>query len=638
MCGFFGWLDRDRAVDAGEVAELRDLLRHRGPDDAGAYTSDDRRVVLGFRRLSIIDLSAGGHQPMPNADGTLWIVFNGEVYNFAELRDQLRGSGHVFRSSSDTEVVLHAYEQWGESCVDRFIGMFAFAIWDTRTRSLFAARDRLGIKPLYYSARAGRMLIASTLKPIIATPGFDRALDPRALDDYLSRGYVAAPRSIFAAASSLAPGHTLTWSFERPSPVTRRYWQPLDFVRPAIDPGRPVEEWADALDERLRESVRYRLIADVPLGAFLSGGIDSSLVTALMGQVSGGAVRTFTVGFDDPAHDEAAHAAAVARHLGTVHTEVTATEADALALLPLMPEYYDEPFADSSQIPTYLVSRMTREHVTVALSGDGGDELFCGYATYARMAMWRHAWRLPPPARRLAAMASRAIPSARLHDAARAMARMDEVAWADYWWAIWPASIRPTLAPGLRESPARAAMANGAGQLDALERMMLHDLQRYLSSDVLTKVDRASMAVSLEARVPLLDHRVVEFALGVPLGLKRRGGVSKFLLRQVLARYVPRALTDRPKRGFAVPLARWLRGDLRSIVEHHLLDRGAIAAGGVFDATVVEHATRRFLAGEATETRIWTLLAFQMWAERYAPDGVGTDMAPGHVDTVAALT
>lgn len=572
---------------------------------------------FAFRRLSIIDLSPAGHQPMATRDRRYWIVFNGEVYNFAELRSELEGLGHAFESRTDTEVVLAAYREWGERCVARFIGMFAFAIWDTAEQQLFAARDRLGIKPFYYALTGSGIAFASELKALMASGLPGRALNLRALASYFARGYVTAPDTILASAAVLLPAHSLTW--KGGATVTRRYWDPLDFVHGTVVPARSDDDWADELEERLRSAVRYRLISDVPLGAFLSGGVDSTLVAAIMRAVSTGDVRTFSIGFDHATFDESGHAAAVARHLGTTHETLTASADEALAAVPRLPAIFDEPFSDSSQVPTYLVSRLTREHVTVALSGDGGDELFCGYDNYRQLMKVSPAWRLPTAVRGALAAGSRALPgTGRLGR----LAAESPLHHAEDVWRIWSRRDAARVCPAV-------AGEDGCGPFDytssrydlpglePVERMMLSDLERYLPNDILTKVDRCSMATSLEARVPLLDHRVVEFALGLPLRLKWRNGTSKFLLRHLLERHVPRRLTDRPKQGFAVPLDAWLRGALRPLADRHLSPERTEAFGLLDDAHVA--ALRRTVnsgGGGAGAERLWSLLMLQLWLER----------------------
>ncbi len=620
MCGIAGCVGTGRPITEELLTRMAGAVCHRGPDDSGIYVAPDGLAGLAFRRLAIIDLSPAGHQPMTAPGRDCWIVFNGEVYNFAELRPELEARGHVFRSRSDTEVVLHAWLEWGERCVERFIGMFAFAIWDEREHVLFAARDRLGIKPLYYATSPGRLAFASELKPLMAEGSASGALDRDALGDFLARGYVSAPRTIYRSVRSLEPGHTLTW---RDGGVSiRRYWNPLDYVgqgSASTDEGL----LADELDELLRSSIRYRLISDVPLGAFMGGGLDSTLVVALMRAVSGAEVRTFTIGFEDGRQDEAVAAAAIARHLQTTHLSLTATEREAQAVVPLLPGIHDEPFADSSQIPTYLVSRLTRQHVTVALSGDGGDELFGGYDNYTRVAQIDRWWRVPRALRAGAALPALLLPPGTRRRALEGLAAATPLAYAEEVWRLYRRHEAARLVPALRghaEDTERGYTARRLGGMAPLEGMMVTDLERYLPNDILTKVDRASMAVSLEARVPLLDHRVAEFALGLPLEMRLRRGRTKLLLRRVLARYVPPALTERPKHGFSVPLAAWLRGELRPLTAMHLSPE-RVRHFGVLAPAAVERRLRRFMAGGYGDEGIWALLMLQMWLGRYHPEG-----------------
>ena len=612
MCGIAGMVLSRGTVDEGALRRAGACLRHRGPDDEGVYLSPSGAAGLAFRRLSIIDLSQAGHQPMPNADGTRWIIFNGEVYNFRELRAELEACGRTFRSRTDSEVVLQAYEEWGERCLDRFIGMFAFAIWNEPERSLFLARDRLGIKPLYYAVDPAGIRFGSELKALLELGVSDRSLDAVALREYLGRGYVSAPRSILAAVRSLPPGHLLVW--RAGALEIRRYWDPLEYARP--QPAKE-DEALDQLEDLLRSSVKYRLVSDVPVGAFLSGGLDSSLVAAVMRAVDPGEVRTFTVGFADRSHDESARAEAIARHLGTTHLSLVASESDALALVPRLPELFDEPFADSSQIPTYLVSRLTRDHVTVALSGDGGDELFAGYDTYGRFAEVSRYWRLPSPVRSVASGIGRRLGGGR----ARLLSGLhlaEPLAYAETAWRIWTPRDLAELAPGLAsvtDDQQHAFTANRYRGLAPVERMMLSDLERYLPNDILTKVDRASMAASLEARVPLLDHRLVQFALSLPPDLKRRNGTSKVLLRRLLGRYLPPELIGGPKQGFSVPLGSWLTGALRPLVATHLsADR--IGAYGLLAPSVVQRTVAAAGESRVAAERLWSLLMLQLWLER----------------------
>lgn len=625
MCGIVAWAERQQTIDLEKLEYLRDLLLHRGPDDAGIYVSSDRHTGLGFRRLSIIDLSPAGHQPMPNEDETIWIVFNGEIYNYAEIRPNLEARGHIFHSQTDTEVILHAYEEWGEECVKKFIGMFAFAIWDNRKKKLFAARDRLGIKPLYYSVTSHRLFLASELKPIINLPDFNNELDLSSLEEYLARGYISAPRTIFRFAASLLPGHILVWSEALGEISIRQYWDPLEHF--SVDQPSDIhteKEWIDTLDSLLRSAVKYRLISDVPLGVFLSGGIDSSLITALMCQVSNSEVKTFTIGFKETEYDEAGYAEKVAQHLGATHTFLQSTHHDAQQLISQLPDYYDEPFADSSQIPTFLVSKLARQHVTVTLSGDGGDELFCGYETYQQMERWQYLWMLPQFIRNALGQLVTVFSNERLRLAAEGLMLPDPFAFASYYNGFWRPQEIKSLVPALDGNLQGLDLYSGVAHLknsvyhgrSVLDGLMLIDLHRYLPNDILTKVDRASMAVSLETRVPLLDHRVVELAMKMPLNLKMRNGKSKYALRQVLYRYVPPDLVDRPKHGFGIPLDDWLKTDLRELLDKYL-DSATLRKQGLFTVNVVRHQVQRFMAGRSRHSRVWALVMFQMWAERY---------------------
>ena len=554
---------------------MADCMSHRGPDDAGVWASADGSVALSHRRLSIVDLSPLGRNPMGWDNGRLWITFNGEIYNFRELRQQLETAGHRFRSHTDTEVILAAYDEWGIDSVQRFAGMFAFAIWDEQKRRLWLVRDRVGKKPLYYSDAGGTLRFASELKALAADPQTPREVDADALRLYLRYGYVPSPFTIFSGIHKLPPAHQLLCEDGRVT--VERYWDP---VQHALEPtARADQAAAGQLERILGTAVRQRMIADVPLGAFLSGGIDSSLVVALMQEQSTAPVRTFTIRFENPEYNEADHAAAVARHLGTEHHEHTCSDGDMLAVVDRLPAMYDEPFADSSAVPTYLVSRTAREMVTVALSGDGGDELFFGYPRYRHQRTAAAVLSLPRPLRRAAAMGAARMPTRRLRRIADVLRSDDTDHYARFapgWTA--PEIERMTGAPPL-VAPAYADALRRAARLRIDSRAPLLDFVSYLPDDILTKVDRASMAVSLEVRAPLLDHRVAEFALALPIALKRRGRAMKWLLRQLLYTRVPRELIDRPKMGFAVPLGDWLRGPLRERMDdycrgHDLEDLG----------------------------------------------------------------
>lgn len=640
MCGLTGilaigkhctgeWLDRS-------VQAMTSTLRSRGPDDAGVWTDAEAGIALGHRRLSIIDLSSAGHQPMRSADGTLVMVYNGEVYNFAELRAGLEKEGVRFKSHSDTEVILEGCARWGiEATVKQLIGMFAFAVWNTRTRTLTLVRDRLGIKPLYWGRQGGLLLFASELKAVRAVLEHSPAIDRDALSAYLRHNFIPAPHTIYQGFYKLEPGCILTLR-EGGEPTTTRYWSCYDV---ALDGLRnPLTASSDEIVERLeallRDAVKRRMVADVPLGAFLSGGIDSSTVAALMQAQSSEPVRTFTIGFEEGGYNEAQHAKQVAAHLGTEHTEVYLKANQAYELIPRLADWYDEPFADSSQIPTYLVSEVTRRDVTVALSGDGGDELFGGYNRYHWGERLRRQFLWPPfGLRKGAAKLLRSLPTSVVDGAFSIVPTR--------WRPYLPSNKLHKLADVLSlqypddlylrlisqwESP--DSIVNGAteprgvlwdrevnGHMPGfVDRMRFMDTVTYLPDDILTKVDRASMAVSLEARVPLLDHRVVEFAWRLPVSTKR----PKWHLREVLYRHVPKALVERPKMGFGVPIDVWLRGPLRDWAET-LLDEGRLRREGFFDPVPIRERWAEHLSGQRHwPYHIWTILMFQLWQERWA--------------------
>jgi asparagine synthase (glutamine-hydrolysing) len=614
MCGItgvvrYGTAPRQTGSAASIARAMADTLAHRGPDDAGIWESEDATVALGHRRLSIIDLSPLGHNPMAWDNGRLWITFNGEIYNFRELRAELEALGHRFRSQTDTEAILAAYDQWGVDCLGRMAGMFAFALWDAPRRRLWLVRDRLGKKPLYYADTNGTFRFASELKAILVDSTFPHGIDPAAIGLYLRYGYIPSPNSIYASARKLPPAHYLLFEGDRIS--LTRYWDPVPFAlqRARVDEAEAEEE----LDRRLSTAVRQRMIADVPLGGFLSGGIDSSLIVSLMREHSAPAVKTFTIRFENAEFNEADHAAAVARHLGTDHYEETCTEKQMLELVDRLPDMYDEPFADSSAVPTFLVSRIARSRVTVALSGDGGDELFFGYPRYRFHGAAAAVLALPAPLRRAAAAGASRLPTRRLRRIADVLRSDDRDSYARFisWWQpddiVAMTSKLPLVAPLYEDSFERiGALAEG-------DRPPLLDLVSYLPEDILTKVDRASMAVSLEVRAPLLDHRVVEFVLALPSSMKRRGGTSKWLLRKLLYKRVPRELVERPKMGFGVPLDDWFRGPLRDRMSDY-------CAGGDLEALGISPRAVRslwsdFLNGRSHRTDLlWQMFSLIAWS------------------------
>ncbi len=619
-------------------------LVHRGPDDEGLWVDAKAGVFLGHRRLSILDLSPLGHQPMVSADGRYVIVYNGEVYNFRSLQRELEDLGHGFRSGSDTEVILAAIVQWDvKAAVHRFVGMFAFGLWDRLDRKLYLVRDRLGIKPLYYGwSSDGTFLFGSELKAIRAWPGFNNPIDLEALALFFRHNYIPAPYTIYKDIQKLQQGNMLILT--RPNMADREieltnYWSVEDvWKQGACSPWRGTDkDAADALVDTLGEAVRMRLVADVPVGAFLSGGIDSSTVAALMQTSSTKPVRTFTIGFNESKYDEAPKAKAVAKHLGTYHTELYVTPKDAMELIPEIPTLWDEPFADSSQIPTCLVSRMTRNYVTVVLSGDGGDELFSGYTRYPEtLRLWKIVNKVPMLMRRATAKGIRMLSPDILDiigrplrpmlrhlgapgPAGRVLYRMSELLGANtfqefYGWVNSHQLPPGGLVPG-RDGPAPAFMGSSIPVKDLGSMMSLLDLITYLPDDILTKVDRASMAVGLEARVPMLDHQVVALAARFPSDLKVRNGERKWLLRQVLHRYVPRELIERPKMGFGAPIGQWLKGPLREWAEN-LLSRDSLRREGYLIPKAVRCLWTEHLSGRCNHQYVlWNILMFQAWLE-----------------------
>src|SRR3954471_496951 len=644
MCGIAGlWKHDGRTTpDALAViaAAMTDTLVHRGPDAGDIWLDPEAGLALGHRRLSIIDLSPAGAQPMVSSCGRFVVSYNGEVYNADELRPELEAAGRRFRGHSDTEVIAEGAAVWSvEATVKRLIGMFAMAVWDRRERTLYLVLDRVGIKPLYWAEFDGRLLFGSELKALRADRSWTPELDRDALLSFLRFGYVPTPDTIYRGVHKLPPGTILRVSAGSP-PVLSPYWSLQDIAHQGQGSrfAGSEDEAADALDALLRDAVRRRMVSDVPLGAFLSGGIDSSTVVALMQAQSTRPVRTFSIGFHEAEYNEGENAAAVARHLGTEHTELYAEPRHALDVIPQLADMYDEPFADSSQLPTYLVSKMTRAHVTVALSGDGGDELFAGYTRYFRgEGLWRAFEATPRPLRALAARGIYALPPAlwpalgeaipeprrpaqfgdKMHKMAGILAGEPEAS-AFYRQIVSHWTDPAALVSGARERPGLLDDARVRSLVpDFVERMQYLDTLTYLPDDILTKVDRASMAVSLEARVPLLDHRVVAFSWSLPTAMKAGNGVGKQLLRKVLHRYVPRELIDRPKMGFAVPLDRWLRCELRDWAES-LLDQRRLEQEGILDSAVIRRRWTEHLAGKRNwQAPLWTVLMFQAWKERW---------------------
>jgi asparagine synthase (glutamine-hydrolysing) len=638
MCGIAGIWDFKQNSHEAEIMRMTDRLAHRGPDDSGCWSDPKTGIYLGHRRLSILDLSPRGRQPMANDDQSLWITYNGEVYNFRELRSELESKGYTFTSDSDTEVVLKAYEAWGAESFSRFRGMFAFGLWDVRRRELLLVRDRIGVKPLYYYLEGGLLLFASELKAFREHPAFPANLDMSALSLYLQMGYVPGPLSIYTHTRKVQPGHYLRIS-EGAEPTSSTYWELADcFDQPPVK--KPLSEVEEELSSIFKEAFSYRMVADVPVGVFLSGGMDSSLVAAVLSAETSRKLRTFTVSFSEEDWDESGWAAAVARHLGTEHATLTCSPEEALEIVPRLPDIYDEPFGDNSAVPTYLLSRAVRKHVKVALSGDGGDEFFFGYTTYTKLqSVWNKVERLPMWLRSALAALFRSIPEEALE---RACAPAFRVAFphistddlrdklrksvelmgatdfldayrnaASAWSSIELRKLAPTMdwkAPFEGFSMDRR---------DPAVMMTLIDGKTFQPDEYLVKTDRASMAVGLEVREPMLDHKLIEYACSLPLQYKYAHGMTKYCLRRVLYRYLPRELVDRPKHGFGVPLRAWLTGPLRPLLREYL-DPARIRREGLFSPETVAAVTNDLLSGaRINPKKVWYLLMFELWYDRW---------------------
>ncbi|MGO9460338.1 MAG: asparagine synthase (glutamine-hydrolyzing) [Rhodomicrobium sp.] len=648
MCGLAGIFGGSFSPDGFENAlrQMGGVISHRGPDDSGTWFDCDAGVGLVHRRLSILDLSPAGHQPMASASGRFVIAFNGEIYNHPEIRSRVQASivNIAWRGHSDTETLLAGFDAWGiEETLRQSVGMFAFAVWDRERRTLILARDRMGEKPLYYGYTGSVLAFGSELKALLQVPGFSPAIDRGALALLLRHACVPAPHSIYEGLAKLPPATWLEFSLDavqrRSWPKPMAYWSaeraaaagvasPLEFASS--------EEAADALESMLRQAIAGQMVADVPVGAFLSGGVDSSVTVALMQALSSRPVKSFTIGFNEAGYDEAIFAKEVARHLGTEHIELYVSPQEALDAIPELPEIYSEPFADPSQIPTFLVAKLARQHVTVSLSGDGGDELFGGYNRYLLAArLWDKIERIPVGLRRAAASGILAIPPSvwdklyapvasvipkkhrlpapgdKLHKGAPLL--YCESGWSLYQQLVkhWPAA---DVVLGADE-PDSEFIRSAPGLPSLTEQMMLLDTVSYLPDDILAKVDRAAMAVSLESRAPLIDHRLYEFAWRLPLQYKIRGGTGKWLLRQVLYKHVPRKLIERPKMGFAMPIDSWLRGPLRGWAEE-LLDERRIRNEGYLNPAPIRQKWREHLSGTRNwQYQLWAVLMFQAWHE-----------------------
>jgi len=626
MCGILGIIQgyKEQSADKRTARAMAAAMAHRGPDDEGFFYRGP--VVLGMRRLAVIDLP-GGHQPISNEDGSVWVVFNGEIYNFGTLREDLEARGHKFRSQSDTEVIVHLYEEVGDELLQHLNGMFAFALWDEKRQRLLLARDRMGEKPLYYTELPNRTFVfASELKALLIHPGIERRIDLRALRKYLTYEFVPSPHSIIAGVKKLPPAHLLSW--ERSGWRTERYWQ-LSYKGPKLRIS--AAEAADEVRARLGEAVRKRLVSDVPLGVLLSGGIDSSSVAALACEEAPGQINTFSIAFDEKSFDESSYARAVAKHLGTEHHEQRFTERDMLAVVPDIPRLLDEPLGDASLIPTWLLSRFTRERVTVALGGDGGDELFAGYPTYVAHRLAGYYRALPQVIRkRLVEPSVARLPvsfgNLSFDYRARRFVR-GAMMPSGMRHTIWMGSYEPDqqrllLTPDVIEACPDEEVYDEVRGLDfdpalngesLVERMMRLDATHYLSECVLVKVDRASMAASLEVRAPFLDHSFIGFVASLPPDLKLRGLTTKYILKRAMRTLLPRRITSRRKKGFGIPVAKWLKGDLRELVRDTLAPE-RLQRQGLFNPGYAQQLMAEHERGVADHRKLlWTLLMFELW-------------------------
>lgn len=631
MCGIAGYIDFGRKTADEVLHKMTNILQHRGPDGDGHYIhkTDTAIVGLGHRRLSIIDLSAAASQPMQYK--SLYVIFNGEIYNYNEIRDELIAKGHEFIRHSDTEVILHAYEEWGKDCLQKFTGMFVFILLDTEKQTVFCARDRAGVKPLHWYFHNDLFLFSSELKAFHQHPDFKKELNMDAVAAFMQFGYVPTPHSIFKHTHKLQPGHTLSVDLRSKEIKIEKYWDVIDYYnKPKLNISLP-----DAITETekiLEKAFQYRMVADVPVGVFLSGGYDSTCVTALLQKNSSAKINTFTIGVHDKGLNEAPFAKATAAHLGTNHTEYYCTTKEALEIVPDLPFYYDEPFADSSAIPTTLVSRLARQKVTVALSADAGDEVFAGYNKYDYVARVKNKIdKVPAPVRKGMAALMKQIPAHRIPYFNRKP--LFTTRYKKIMHLLKDSSAKellinmsslyfPDELERLFLQPAGKLSSNFDEQLqpefsDDLSYMMAVDYKTYMLDDILQKVDRASMCVSLEGREPFLDQSIIEFAAQLPSDYKLHNGAKKYILRQIVHKYVPQSMMERPKMGFGIPIADWLQEELKVFVDE-VMETGFIEKQGLFNTAEVRQMHKEFYGGkEQLHTKIWYFLMFQLWYKRW---------------------
>jgi len=638
MCRITGFIDLKSKSDydiESTLVRMRDTMLHGGPDDAGIFTDKEKGIALGHRRLSIIDLSASGHQPMQFEN--LVITYNGEIYNYQEIRKELEKEKYTFSSASDTEVILKAFHKWGMAAVRKFRGMWAFAMWDTKEEKLILCRDRIGVKPLYWYKRDGLFMFSSELRAFHQHPGFKKEISEKGLALFLQYGYITSPYSIFRNTYKLDPGHFLI--VNRSGDVKKeKYWEAEDgFVKGAEEKekwtGRNETEVENELEQVLSESFRLRMVSDVPVGVFLSGGIDSTLVTSLLQKESSIPLKTFTIGFNDEEFNEANHARKIAAHLRTDHTELYCNPAEVFDVFPKLPDIYDEPFADSSAIPTLLVAQLARQSVKVSLSADGGDEQFYGYTRYPQAVKkatniataknnFFHALNMLQPAMLLDDDGNTSLAltnnTGRWNKYSRWWTRkkgQEMYSWYDIYIKVFQEQDTEQL--GVRKALSHFFKFNYSGHFNSEEILMLYDMKTYLPDDLLVKVDRATMSVGLEGRDPFLDHALIEYSSALPLHYKFRDGKAKYILRKILYKYVPEQLMERPKQGFTVPIHKWFRNEFREIL-YRYLNADRISKEGIFNAAEVKKLLDDYMTGsEANFNKLYTLLMFQMWKEKW---------------------
>lgn len=621
MCGITGFIDFNKKIELQHLTDACDTLSHRGPDDRDAVIleSSFATIGLGHRRLSILDLSALGHQPMYSEDKSVVIILNGEIYNFKEIRAGLQQKGHTFKSDSDTEVILKAYELNGMDCLQQFIGMFAFAIYDSNKQKVFLVRDRAGVKPMYYTFSDGRLLFGSELKALHRYPGFKKDIDPEAVSLFFRYGYIKAPYSIFKNVHKLMPGNYAEMDLKSQQLHVHQYWDVLDYYN---KPTLSISE-AEAtvhLDKLFTSAFQYRMVSDVPVGVFLSGGYDSSLVAAVLQKNSSNKIKTFTIGFKEEKYNEAHHAKKVADYLGTQHNEHYCTTKEAQEIIPTLPFYFDEPFGDSSAIPTILVSKFARQQVTVALSADAGDEIFAGYNRYDQLVQLKKIQhQLPGFLHKPAAgvLNSLAGKNARVKKIASVLSAGNDALLSD---TLNRHFTDASLKKLLKKNNSNIFLIDEKvmpQQNDFINKMLAADYKTYMVDDILTKVDRATMSVGLEGREPLLDHRIVEFAAQLPSSMKYNNGSKKHLLKKITHQYIPAHLMERPKMGFGLPVYEWFRGDLKHYLFQYIC-KEKMSRHGLFDEMYAEKIRDYYLAGKkGYETQVWFLLVFQLWWEKW---------------------